>query len=608
MQITRRQFFSIAILIFMVFFAFIATESAKELLGDYEHSEYDISHIEKTPEKSVFKPVNSKDGYVVFYGNANSIEKVAKQWALYRKMGYDRCDSVQELYDYAEAEKKPYMVLIQGSSLAPSDYKAILAINEAGVDIVFCDMPTDKAIKQSNVLLEMLGIISVQEKEVTVDGIHLLNDFFIGGEKYYIIDDQDEDDPEVLAQQDLQTTMCWYTLSAGTKAYMVGIFYDPENPADKIDNEYLPPVIWRHRYNDAFVFAVNSDFMFDTSGIGILSAFAKEAYDFDIYPVINAQNVVIANVPIFTDENSDVMFNIYNRDISVMLRDILWTGISTISENHKSHTTCMVSPQLDYSDDLLPQNDLVHHFERQLRQQHSEAGISFTQVSDVPLMDKLAEDKVFYEGNMADFKFMSAYIEDTKPSEAAEALKKSGFEEIRALVSDYNPTQSLIDYADEDVILFTSVNEGTEHSYRDDFRERSVETALGYSTVTANLQNVLYPTDTEDEWQEVYDKLSSNLSSYYDDFTMFDQTAVSEADTKARKFLKNKFSYTEDGDTVVIRSTEENMSYICRFRTRNIKKISGGTYTNLDNNSYLVTIEGTACKIILEPDNEIVFK
>lgn len=607
MQVTRRQFFSIAILIFMVFFAFIATESAKEVLGDYEHSEYDISDVERVPVQEAFAPVENKDDYVVFYGNANSIEKVARQWSLYRKMGYKRCGSVQELFGYAKSDKKPYMVLIQGSSLAPSDYKAILAINEADIDIVFCDMPTDSAIKQSNVLLEMLGIISVQNQQVEVDGIHLLNDFFIGGEKYYMVD-EDEDDPEKLALQDLQTTMCWYTLSAGTKTYMVGIFYPPENPEDKIDNEYLPPVIWRHRYNDAFVFAVNSDFMFDTSGIGILSAFAKESHDYDIYPVVNAQNVVIANVPIFTDENSDVMFDIYNRDISVMLRDILWTGISTITENHKSHTTCMVSPQLDYSDDLLPQNDLVHHFERQLRQQHSEAGLSFTQVSDVPIMDKLAEDRVFFDGNMANFKFMSAYIEDYNPVEAAEALKKSGFGDVRALVSDYNSTQDLISYVDDDTILFTSVNEGTAHSYRDDFRERSVETALGYSTVTANLQNVVYPTDTKDEWQEVYDNLSSNLGSYYDDFTMFDQTAVSEADTKARKFLKNTFSYTEDEDEVVIRSTEENMSYICRFRTRNVKKITGGDYTKLDNNSYLITVEGTACQVILEPDNEIVYK
>ena len=85
----------------------------------------------------------------------------------------------------------------------------------------------------------------------------------------------------------------WFQLESGTKVYMKGI------PKDKtLKEEAYPVVIWRNSFEKASVFAVNGNYMEDATGLGLLTGMLCEMSDYAIYPVVNAQNLVIANYPV----------------------------------------------------------------------------------------------------------------------------------------------------------------------------------------------------------------------------------------------------------------------------------------------------------------------
>lgn len=78
-------------------------------------------------------------------------------------------------------------------------------------------------------------------------------------------------------------------------------------------NSLLPAILWRNSVDTAKIFCVNGDYLADISAVGILDAMMGETYDYDIYPVINAQNLVIADLPTFVSENEEEMQKRYSQ-------------------------------------------------------------------------------------------------------------------------------------------------------------------------------------------------------------------------------------------------------------------------------------------------------
>ena len=132
--------------------------------------------------------------------------------------------------------------------------------------------------------------------------------FLLGGEEIYEVTELGEEE-----RQDMNPSVPWYTTGAGTKTYMVGTLSD-ETIEQTVDNEIraqyagmeeeaaknslLPAILWRNSVDTAKIFCVNGDYLADISAVGILDAMMG-TYDYDIYPVINAQNLVIADLPAF---------------------------------------------------------------------------------------------------------------------------------------------------------------------------------------------------------------------------------------------------------------------------------------------------------------------
>lgn len=52
--------------------------------------------------------------------------------------------------------------------------------------------------------------------------------------------------------------------------------------------------------------------------------------------------------------------------------------------------------------------------------------------------------------------------------------------------------------------------DGYEHTFRQNLRIRSVETALGYTSILADISRAAYPQSDEDGWEKLSEKLMAN--------------------------------------------------------------------------------------------------
>lgn len=120
---------------------------------------------------------------------------------------------------------------------------------------------------------------------------------------------------------------------------------------------------------NSYVFAVNGDYMEDEAGLGILTGMLYETRDYLIYPVVNAQNLIMANFPGLAEENTVQMQDIYGNTASAVNRDIVWTSI--ISSYEKSHIglTCMLAPKLDYDNAAKPDGTMLNYYVKMINEE-----------------------------------------------------------------------------------------------------------------------------------------------------------------------------------------------------------------------------------------------
>lgn len=620
-MISRRQFFAIGILILIICSAFMLTETSKEFLGDYSVNAYAQNSSDEQilsedgtklgTSQSAYKPNGNKKYYLYYGPEDTAMENTVQQWCGYRKIFYETTNEISSLKALANKSRRPAVIFVQGSALDSEETSALHDLVKKGINVVFCDIPATSVIRDNNDLLTMLGINSILKEDVDITGIHILNNVLLGGEKYY---KTSKDDPKEAALMDLDLKVDWYNLQSGTKNYVVGLFDDDKDNDGKVDddaikNEFLPPICWRHATTGGYVFAVNGDYIKDPAGMGFLSAFMADITSFDLYPVINSQSVMVANISMFTDENSHVMMKTYNRDLATVLRDITWTGLSTVAERHNANMTCMITPQLDYEDDNFPTGDNVYTFLKNLRVQGAEAGLSTSQITNWTVHDKLENDKVFYDSFMPNYKLQSAYIEDYDPEQIAKELKNLGYNDIQCMVNNYKDDAYLVKYVD-DIVSFTATNNGLTHTYSEDLRERSIETALAYSCIATDFKMVIYPTDTMDEWQNVYEQYSSNVNTYFEDYAVFEQTSLSEAQKEARKFFDLNYNTSLVSNKIKITTnTDEPTYYILRLHDAKVKKMTNGSFFRIDDdNNYLICVNGREANIDLKNINKSSLK
>ena len=605
-MVSRRNFVAITIIMAIVLFLFQGLNVAREKLNYYDTNAYAKDKETLADGSGAFGAVDASDqiniesrGTIVYIGaeKSDSIGTVVQEWCRYMKYESAVYSSITK-YEKAMEKKDtrlPEMVIVNSENIDWTTVKDTVELQkctEQGIHLVFANLPDVSVIKKNQKFMELLGIKKITADQVTVKGMDLYANLMLGGENIYEAKKQEEK-----KMQDLELTFPWFKLAGGTKAYMKGI---PEDSTLKVQEH--PVAIWRKSTGNAYVFAVNGDYMEDETGLGILTGMLYETRDYLIYPVVNAQNLIAANFPVLTEENTAQMQEIYGNTATAVNRDIIWPSFASVYEKNHLGLTCMLAPKLDYSSTTKPDGSMLNYYVKLINEQKGETGLSGTCESETDVIQKLQEDQEFMQKKLNTFAFSSFYAGEQTDEEMEKALQQPVLEQIRTVVKAKDTEGDIVRYQNDQVTSQKVISEEEEQfTYRSWMKVKSVESALGYTSVLLDLDAILYPKTEEDRWENIGKEFAANLSTYWKLFSGFDGTTVSECDTRIRTFLNSRYEDDREDNAITLRTTgtDETAYYVLRTHNEDVRKVTGGTAEKLEDSAWLIRAEQSEVRITL---------
>ena len=598
-MVSKRKFFSIATMMFILFFLF----QFSMVLRDSKNT-YDInsSLTEKkadgenqwTPSDSNSTTVIGADSSVVFVGNeAGDMGTAVSRWCTYAKRKLISCKSVST---YKSDDKNlPEMMILESEKYADGDNLTTLeTLEKKGVIIVFGCLENAKNIQNNKALMKFLGIQKVVAEETHLAGVKLFEGLLLGGEVTY----NTSKDKEEKKRQDLELDVPWYQVGSGTKTYMVGLL--DEKTGKNVENEDLPTIIWRNGIDYGSVFAVVGDYMKDSTALGLLDGMRAEALQYTIYPIVNAQNLSMVNFPVFADENNTEMLKLYSQSVTGIARDIMWPALISVVEKSDMKMTCFIQPQADYTDDIEPKSGNLEFYLKQMKEQSAEAGISLEYQKLDKAEDKVTKDTEFFENEKTDYRFGAAFAKEKDLKGILKDTDSGLLGDVGTLVCDYTENQPVVSYYSDSVTLQTVTSDGMNYAYSDDIRMRSIQTALGYTNVMLDMYDIFWPQEKTDRWEVMQKRFSSNLLTYWKNFRDFDSTTLSESNARIRTFLNLAYSQSREDNTITLQTSEVGSWFILRTHGEEIDEIDGGSQTEIEADAYLICAEDTTVKIRLK--------
>lgn len=599
-MVSRRNYLTIAMMFVILLFMFQFTGVMKEQLSEYESNEYadDTTTSFQRSDAFLAEQTSADACEVIYVGEAGGAEEsVVKTWCSYRKRTFF-CSSSLALLDSLQDDALQVLV-VDGSKVTSEEEVAVLRREaQMGVTVIFATLPQSSVIREYRDLRELLGIRAVIADEIPLAGMHLFSGFLLGGEEIYEVTEPGEEE-----RQDMNPSVPWYTTGAGTKTYMVGTLSDEtieQTVDDEIRAQYvgmeeeaaknslLPAILWRNSVDTAKIFCVNGDYLADISAVGILDAMMGETYDYDIYPVINAQNLVIADLPAFVSENEEEMQKRYSQSAQAVYQEIVWPSLTSIASRTGAKMTCMMTPQFTYTDEEEPDGENVTYYLKRLKEEHAEAGLSADSREGIPLSEKIKQDQTFWQTYAPSYRFLSLYADGVKSIGEESALPA----EIRTVALGSGASEA-VGYLNENVTLQPSTSSGIRHTFLDDFKVKCMETALGYSNITLDLYSVTYPEGDEDSWEKMSKKIAANLGTYWKAYEAFDATTLTESDVRIRRFLALDYKQQRT-DNVIILSLEHREDaawFLLRLHGEEVTEVAGGSFEEVEDGVYLILAE-----------------
>lgn len=608
-MVSRRNFFAITIVMGIIFFLFQFSNIAKERWNHYEENSYVVNKEDLPTDRTVYQAgLNGKTAKSIVYigkDSKSSCAEVVSNWALYTKkesMVYTTFSGLDQAVSAGKTEL-PEIVLIESSEINWNDKKELEKMKDYadnGVTLVFGQLPDLKLIKDNETIRDLLGIYSVEKDKTKVKGIQLYEGLLLGGNTFYEAETKEEK-----KNQDFNLEFPWYKLETGTKAYMRGIPKD-----SKVKSENYPPVIWSKSFKTGNVFVINGDFMEDATGLGLLTGILYETSEYALYPVVNAQNLILANYPGMADENDDRMQKIYSQSLRGVFRDVVWPSVASVYEKNSFGLTCMLTPQFDYEDKNEPKESDLEYYLRLINEENGEAGISGYRVSDTSIKQKLKADDAYIQKEVPGYQFASLYKGNMSDTELTKALDEPVLDSVRTVVEDGNNDSDMIGYQNRNVTKQKSVISGFKHTYRDDLRVKSVESALGYTSILADMSKVAYPEDKDDRWEKLSEKFASYTDSYWKAFQDFDGTTTAESDLRIRKFLALNYAQETNEDTITldVSNVGDTSWFILRTHDRKIEKVNGGSYKKIEDDAWLIQTEKSHVTIKLKSEDSMYYR
>lgn len=589
-MLSRRQFISIGLLFVALFILFQGPEVARQVWNDYSVNENrEKSSVAGTTGEEADSI--SDDRCAAYIGDTDSeAYRTFGEWALYTK---------REVTDYT-SDTTPDLVCADRTVLeSDSGIRQLQEIFERGIPVVLMNLPEAETVAKDEELQSLLGIYYVRDTSVHAEGIHLYKGLFLGGERIY--EAQNDEDEKKL--QDLNLDVPWYVTAVGAREFMTAIVEDENDPSMK--NQDMPALIWRTKQDNSFVYVVNGDYMDDHRiGMGILDGVVSDANDWEIYPIVNAQNLVLSGFPQLSDENDETMQEVYGYNQSAFQKNIMQPGIWTMVRQTGFRPTAMIRAKYDYSSSSQVQADALQFYLRELREVHGEAGISYAHTDSTDIQEVTNDISQILKEQSDGYSYGAAYVATEDMDAVSDILKTSEGENISTLLTPYQEDRNILDLYNG-MSVQTILSDAAKHTYTEDLRLLGDESALGYSTVSIDITTALWPQTNEDQWQNLSDDAFSSIATDWRYFDAFDRTTLSESDRKVRQFLNLDFEAGEsDDNTLYLKTSIPGTCYLIRLHGKEVASMSGGTFEKVEDGVFLLKLTESEAVITLGEEDQ----
>lgn len=593
-MLSRRNLVMMLTMFGVVLVLFLSTAVLREYFNDY-----DVNHAAQEERIPPAAGASAAGGQQVVYAGAQDTglyEPVA-EWAEYRKMALHEAMDVQAGLDRAgQYDHQDVLLLLDGDALEQDtrqSAEALTAYVQDGGTVIFCSLPSYETIRSCEALRLLLGIQQLRSPSVEVLEYWLYQGFLLGGDVCYPYDELQP--PQNL---DLKNVLPWYDISAGTKTYMAGYLPAQEQQAMGLNREDLPAVVWRNSLGDGCVFAVNGDFMRGESALGFLDAMVYESRSYALYAVVNAQNLCVTGFPDLTIENEDQMARMYVFNTRQLCRDVLWPSLVAASKEGGWKLSAFVSLKQSADSGQEPEMDDLISYLKYFNEEDAEACLALGRMDDPNLRLSVTQDRQALDAIGLNYAFSGAWLRSENAGQLPGLLQPDGtmevFPSIRTVVSELAPGQRVLSWLTGQMTRQSVTMDGYRYTYQDDLRLRSLQTALGYSNVQADIFRVLWLENSEDSWEKVSETLASVIATYWKPFAAFDKTTISESDRRVRLFLNQRVTSQESqlpqGRQISIQV--ENFAgdawLMLRTHGETLQTMEGGTWTQIEEDAYLL--------------------
>lgn len=613
-MLSKRNFVTMLTIFAIVLVLFLSSAVLKEYFNDYDVNHFALE--DRIPQENS-SPASGGSQHVIYVGSRNTdLYQPIREWAGYRKMSFHPVSNAIAAVDRASAYGKENAWLLLGPGALERDpqqtAEALTAYVQEGGTVIFCSMPAYQTIQSCDTLRKLLGIQKLRAESVELLEYWLYEGFLLGGDVCYPFDELQN--PKNL---DMERRVPWYDVSAGAKTYMVGYIPIQEREQMGLSREDMPAIIWRQSTGTGRVFAVNGNFMEGPIALGLLDAMVYESREYALYAVVNAQNLSITGFPDLTNENEEKMAQAYAYNTQQFCRDILWPSLVAAANNGDWKITAFTSiKQSNDSDSPADMKSFIEYL-KYYNEVSTEAGIALGRIKDPSIRRSMAEEKEMLDGLGLTYAFTAGYVRPENEAQLPRLVKANGymdvFPDIRTVVTAHNPGQNLLSWMNGGITRQTITMDGFRHTYTDNLRLKSLQTALGYSNVQADIYRVLWLENQADTWEQVAEVFSSGIATYWKPFAAFEKTTITESDRRVRIFLNETVtstaSPTPSGREISVQVENFYGQAWLMLRTHGEKPVSmeGGTWELIEKDAYLLHLTADTATVVLGPNQELYY-
>lgn len=574
-MVSRRNLITIILMMMTIFFMFQFTQVIKVRNNQYDTNLYAKESV--LVEKEKFD-ADAACEWVVYFGKTDTeAYESVKEWCGYSKK-YLKTFSDLDDADVLTLKRARLIVIDAKASDCINKGKTLEKMAEYETPMVFFDLPDAEKIATSARLRRLFGIKKTVMPEVEAKGFQVFKGFLLGGEAAYMPQKEEEE-----KYNDFDCMVPWFKLGSGTKTYAVAMMDEDEVKAND-----FPNLIWSHNYKGNLIYVVAFDLINRDTGMGFLSAIDYSANEYSLYPVVNAQNMVLSDFPVITEENTDKINELYSMNSMSLCRDITWPVFISISRRYNLKLTCFTNT--GFSENAGKQNEeYLNFYLQQLKEIDGEMGRSLNTESD-DLSEKIKNDGKFFNGKENGYSYSAAYIPEMT-GDSRGILKENAFGllGVHTIAGKNTENADIISYLNDTITYQGITNVADEYTYSKELKYRCMLTAIGYSNILIDMHKVGFPESKDDEWQNFSRKISSNIHTFWTGNKEFDFTALSESDTRAREFLNLKYDYEKTGDSLVLNTSNVDEAYfVLRTHGEKITSIEGGEYSFMEEGAYLI--------------------